>query len=672
MAAGELPPSSRESSRGASDRQEAREKARAASRRKLPWVALGLGVALALLGVAARWWLLRAPAPPGGAEFAPANLRFVMDALEARGVLERSLRLAPDGGRIAYSKRGSPAIWISDFSGLNARKIELGRGAHLWPAWSPDGTKLVCTSFRGGDRTGLWVTSLTDGSQRQLTKGEDEAPAWSPDGKSIAFVGAWAEPGLRLIPSTGGTPRTLTEAWGRYGLHWSADSKKIAYWWGTGANFDVYYYDVERGTKVRITTDSAFDLPAGWSSDGRHSYFISNRGGSFQLWKVAISAPTGLPIGDPVQVTHFEQLEVARAVQSPDCRTMALQLRKDSLRVALMDIENGRTKKVLVEGSQPQWLDGQRLLYLTESSTAGSQGAPTLVRGRRDLVAHDIATGQGKKVTKRGDVVLFRVSPDRISVAFLTVDTSKLQQGGQQRPPGTMSVGGLQVPEARKTLHVLPATGGTERELLEIEEGGVFAWSPDSSRLAAFSGDKLLVLPVTGGQPQVLISEQKFDTDLVWSSDGNSIFYTAYNPGPQADIYRIPSAGGEPKNVTSDSKLYHCSMACSPDGKTLVYTKLDSGAGERLWSLDLETGQQRPLNTPGWNPVWSPDSSRLVFWSWRRGPVDIFTLDVRTGRLERLTEDDEVESELQWSPDGKSLAFTLKREERQLWLLDNP
>ena len=666
MATGELPPSSPESPKRASDKLEVREKARKASRRRLRWAALG--VVLALLGVTARWWLDRAPLQPGGPELAPANLRFVMGALEARGALERSLRLAPDGGRIAYSKRGSPSIWISDFSGLDARKIELGRGAHLWPAWSPDEAQLVYASFRGGDRTGLWVTSLSDGAEYQLSQGEAEAPAWSPDGKSIAFVG----PDLRLVPSAGGTPRSLTEAWGRYGLHWSADSKKIAYWWGTGANFDAYYYDVERETKVRITTDSAFDFPAGFASDGRHSYFISNRGGTFQLWKVAISDQTGLPGGDPVQVTNFQQLEVARAVQTPDCRTMALQLRRDNFRVALMDIENGRTKKALVEGSQPQWLDGQTLLYLTEGSAGASREATTSVRGHGDLVAHDIATGGGKKITERGDVVLFRVSPDRTSIAFLAVDTSQLQQGGQQQPSGTTSVGKLKVPEARKTLYVIPAAGGKAFELLKIEEGGVIAWSPDSSRIAVFSGDKLLVVPVTGGQPQVLISEQKFDTDLVWSPDGSSIFYTAYKRGSKADIYKIPSAGGPPKSVTSDSKLYHCSMASSPDGKTLVYTKVDSAHGERLWSLDLGTGQSRSLNTAGWNPVWSPDGSRLAFWSWRQGPVDIFTLDVRTGGFGRLTEDDDVESELQWSPDGKSLAFTLKREERQLWLLDNP
>ena len=85
MATGELPPSSPESPKGASGRLEVREKARKASRRRLRWGALGLGVALALLAVTARWWLDRAP-PPSGPELAPANLRFVMGAVEARGV----------------------------------------------------------------------------------------------------------------------------------------------------------------------------------------------------------------------------------------------------------------------------------------------------------------------------------------------------------------------------------------------------------------------------------------------------------------------------------------------------------------------------------------------------------------------------------------------------------
>ena len=121
----------------------------------------------------------------------------------------------------------------------NERKIVAGPGAHFSPAWSPDGAQLVYASFRGGDRTGLWVNSLNGGAEYQLTQGGARFPAWSPDGKSIAFVEG---PDLRLVSSTGGTPRSLTKLLGAYGLHWSADSKKIAaYQYDAGGNVGVYY-----------------------------------------------------------------------------------------------------------------------------------------------------------------------------------------------------------------------------------------------------------------------------------------------------------------------------------------------------------------------------------------------------------------------------------------------
>ena len=47
-------------------------------------------------------------------------------------------------------------------------------------------------------------------------------------------------------------------------------------------------------------------------------------------------------------------------------------------------------------------------------------------------------------------------------------------------------------------------------------------------------------------------------------------------------------------------------------------------------------------------------------------------MPVTGGQPRVLLSEQKFDTDLVWSPDGKSLAFTLKREERQLWLLDNP
>ena len=128
MATDELPPSSQESPKGASERLEVREKVRKASRRRLRWAALG--VVLALLGVTARWWLNRAPLQPGGPELAPANLRFVMGAQgvttmatdelppSSLGISQRGEREAGSAGK---SPEGLPEKVAVGGSGSRAR-----------------------------------------------------------------------------------------------------------------------------------------------------------------------------------------------------------------------------------------------------------------------------------------------------------------------------------------------------------------------------------------------------------------------------------------------------------------------------------------------------------------------------------------------------------------------
>ena len=80
------------------------------------------------------------------------------------------------------------------------------------PAWSPDGTQIAFTSYRGGNAD-IWVIPATGGTATQITTdpADDYLPTWSPDGSQIAF-GSWRDgtDGIWVIPATGGIATQIT------------------------------------------------------------------------------------------------------------------------------------------------------------------------------------------------------------------------------------------------------------------------------------------------------------------------------------------------------------------------------------------------------------------------------------------------------------------------------
>src|SRR5262249_36270877 len=105
----------------------------------------------------------------------------------------------PDGKRIAFtSKRdGRAQIYVMNADGSGQRRVVADRWSDQRPSWSPDGGRLLFTSFRNRDPNLLGIGNAeidvvrADGSGlRNLTRSRfwEGEPAWSPNGRRIAYA----------------------------------------------------------------------------------------------------------------------------------------------------------------------------------------------------------------------------------------------------------------------------------------------------------------------------------------------------------------------------------------------------------------------------------------------------------------------------------------------------
>ena len=111
----------------------------------------------------------------------------------------------------------------------------------------------------------------------------------------------------------------------------------------------------------------------------------------------------------------------------------------------------------------------------------------------------------------------------------------------------------------------------------------------------------------------------------------------------------------------------------SPDGERLAIAT--TGRNQDVWVSELSRGTFTRLTTAGRNatPVWTPDGKRIVYRSAQAGPDNLFWRPVDGGGPERLTTSPRTQVPGGWTPDGQVLALYEISEERDalgyIWLL---
>jgi len=153
-----------------------------------------------------------------------------------RGIAHTSIAYVKSGGR-------NKDIHIMDYDGHNSYRLTYDNSIALSPAWSPDGEKIVFTTYKARNPD-VYVIDLKQRNYRRLSGyiGLNTTPAFSPDGKTLA-----------LTLSKDGNP-------------------------------EIYLLELRSNELTRLTRNSRIDTSPTWSPNGREIAFVSDRSGSPQIY----------------------------------------------------------------------------------------------------------------------------------------------------------------------------------------------------------------------------------------------------------------------------------------------------------------------------------------------------------------------------------------------------
>jgi TolB protein len=212
------------------------------------------------------------------------------------------------------------------------------------------------------------------------------------------------------------------------------------------------------------------------------------------------------------------------------------------------------------------------------------------------------------------------------------------------------------------------------KTLLKMEDAEANPrFSPDGQWIAfqnRIDGNaEICRVPAAGGEIERLTSDPARDISPAWSPDGSRIVF-ASNRGESYSIYQLflMNADGSDQHRIYYSKAISQAPSWSPDGRQIIFAndKEDNRSGNfEIFAIEPETvNPERRLTFHrryDVNPVFSPDGARIAFASNADGNSEIYVMRADGTGLLRLTRDRAEDQFPSWSVDGRRIIFCSDR-----------
>ena len=333
----------------------------------------------------------------------------------------------------------------------------------------------------------------------------------------------------------------------------------------------IYTVPVDGGTPRQIANTGAVNERPRWSPDSKRIAFISDRGGSSQIWIMNADGTAA------TQVTRLST-EAGGVLFSPDGKSLVFtsdvypDCSDDACNQSRIDDETKSKVKARIYTSLlyrhwTKW-QGKRRSHLLVTTPAGAP-PKDLTPGDRDVPPFSLGGPDDYAISPDGSEVCY-VSVADTPATSTNSDLYVVPIAGGPAKKVTINPGADNSPQYspdgkyigyraqfragyesdRWRLLLLERSSGRVINLTENLDRWVnsFAWSPDSTRLFFTNEDRgrqsIQFLPVTGGAARIAVSGESTLDDIQFSPDGKTMIYTEQNGSHPVEIYRASSGGG--------------------------------------------------------------------------------------------------------------------------------